>query len=146
MTKKEDAKLYFADAFNCSQSVFTSFGKECGLTEDQCLKIGCAFGGGMGRQQLTCGAVIGALMALGIHFGRGLNDNISKKELAYEKTIEFMLEFSKRNGSVCCKELLGGLRMNDPEEHKKIEELKLFQTACVKYIEDAVEITEQLIG
>lgn len=51
MTRKEDATLYFSDAFNCSQSVFTAFGKEHGLTEDQCLKIGCAFGGGMGLQQ-----------------------------------------------------------------------------------------------
>jgi hypothetical protein len=43
MTRKEDASLYFADGFNCSQAVFTAFGKEKGLTEDQCLQIGCAF-------------------------------------------------------------------------------------------------------
>ena len=76
MTRQEAATLYFADTFNCSQSVFTFFGKEQGLTEDQCLKIGFAFGGGMRLQQYTCGALTGALMAIGLHFGRGLNDNI----------------------------------------------------------------------
>jgi len=76
MTRQEAATLYFADTFNCSQAVFTVFGKEQGLTEDQCLKIGCAFGGGMRLQQYTCGALTGALMAIGLHFGRGLNDNI----------------------------------------------------------------------
>ena len=146
MTRQEDALLYFADTFNCSQSVFTVFGKEQGLTEDQCLKIGCAFGGGMGLQQYTCGAVTGALMAIGLHFGRGLNDSISKKEDTYKNAVEFFREFKNRHGSIVCKELLHGLNMTDPEDRKKIEELKLFQTVCAKYVQDAVEIVEQLIG
>ncbi len=146
MTRQEDATLYFADTFNCSQAVFTVFGKEQGLTEDQCLKIGCAFGGGMGLQQYTCGAVTGALMSIGLHFGRGLNDNISKKEDTYKKTVEFFKEFKKRHGSIVCKELLQGLNMTDPQDRKKIEELGLFQTVCAKYVQDAVEIIEQLIG
>jgi hypothetical protein len=36
--------------------------------------------------------------------------------------------------------------MNDPQDKKKIEVLKLFQTVCVKYVQDAVQIVEQLIG
>jgi len=51
MTRQEDAVIYFADTFNCSQAVFTAFGKNMGLTENQCLKIGCTFGGGMARRQ-----------------------------------------------------------------------------------------------
>ncbi|MCK9421498.1 MAG: C-GCAxxG-C-C family protein [Bacteroidales bacterium] len=146
MTRQEDATLYFADAFTCSQSVFTVFGKDMGLTVDQCLKIGNAFGGGMARQQFTCGAVTGALMVIGLIFGRGLNDDLTKKEFTYDKVIEFFTEFRKRNGSVNCRELLRGFNMNDPEELKQIEELELFQTSCVKYVQDAVEIVEQLIG
>ena len=96
MTQKEDATIYFADTFNCSQAVFTVFGKEQGLTEDQCLKIGCAFGGGMGRQQYTCGAVTGALMSLGLHFGRGLNDNISKKESPMIKLLNSLMNSEER--------------------------------------------------
>jgi len=146
MTKQEDATIYFADTFNCSQAVFTSFGKEMGLTEDQCLKIGSAFGAGMARRQYTCGAVAGSLMALGLYFGRGLGDDISKKEFTYSKTEEFFKEFEKRNGSVICKDLLQGLDMNNPKDRKRIEELGLFQTSCVKYVRDAVEIVEKLIG
>ena len=66
MTKSETALDYFRNKFNCSQAVFAAFGPAYGLSEDSCLKIGCAFGGGMGKQQLTCGAVTGALMALGL--------------------------------------------------------------------------------
>ena len=65
MTKSEKAVALFAKGYNCSQSVLTSFGQEFGLSEDDCLKISCAFGGGMGRRQLTCGAVTGALIVGG---------------------------------------------------------------------------------
>jgi C_GCAxxG_C_C family probable redox protein len=75
-----------------------------------------------------------------------LGDDISKKEFTYSKTEEFFKEFEKRNGSVICKDLLQGLDMNNPKDRKRIEELGLFQTSCVKYVRDAVEIVEKLIG
>jgi len=70
----------------------------------------------------------------------------SKKEDTYKKTVSFFKEFKKRHGSIVCKELLQGLNMTDPQDRKKIEELGLFQTVCVKYVQDAVQIVEQLIG
>ena len=145
MNRKETATLYYADAFACSQAVFTAFGKEIGLTEDQCLKIGSAFGGGMARKQLTCGAVTGALMVIGLLYGRGLGDDVSQKEITYKKANELFAKFQSRNGSLNCKDLLQGLNLNDPEELKKIQELRLFQTSCVKYIQDVVEIVEGMI-
>ena len=146
MTRKETATKYYANAFACSQAVFAAFGKEMGLTEDQCLKIGGAFGGGMARQQLTCGAITGAMMVIGLIYGRGLGDDVSQKEITYEKTNELLTEFQRRNGSLNCRDLLQGLNLNDPEELNKIQELGLFQTSCVKYIEDVVDIVEEMIG
>lgn len=146
MKKSEKALSYFNSSFNCAQSVFTTFGPELGLTEDDCLKIACAFGAGMGKQQHVCGAVSGALMVLGAKFGKALNDPECKKEFTYSAAEEFLDRFKAKNGSIVCKELLRGLNMNDPEELKKINELKLFETSCEKYIEDAVEIIEKLIS
>ena len=145
MTKSENATLYFSNTFNCSQSVLASFGQDYGLTEDQCLKIGCAFGGGMARQQMTCGAVTGALIVLGLQYGRAANDPSSKTVMVYDKTKEFFNDFKKRHGSINCRELLQGLDMNDPDDRKMIEELELFRTTCVKYVQDAVKLTERLI-
>ena len=84
-------------------------------------------------------------MVLGLHFGRGSEDGIEKKDITYEKSNEFLKEFTKRHGSIVCKELLQGLNMNDPQDKKKIEVLKLFQTVCVNYVRNAVEIVEMLI-
>lgn len=146
MKKSEKALRYFNNSFNCAQSVFTTFGPELGLTEDDCLRIACAFGAGMGKQQHVCGAVTGALMVLGTKFGKALNDPESKKEFTYTAAEEFLDRFKAKNGSINCKELLRGLNMNDPEELKKINELMLFETSCEKYIQDAVEITEKFIS
>jgi len=145
MNKSEKAVEYFRNKFNCSQSVFTVFGTEQGLPEDVCLKISCAFGGGMGRQQLSCGAVTGALMVLGLRYGKAKNDPEEKKQFTYSKTREFFEEFIKLNGSVNCRELLNGLDMNDPVDHNKIMEQKLFDIKCEKYVSDAVTITEKIV-
>lgn len=145
MSKSEKALEYFRNKFNCSQSVVTVFGTAQGLPEDICLKIGCAFGGGMGRQQYTCGAVTGALMVIGLRYGKAENDPEEKKLLTYSKTREFFEEFIKLNGSVNCRELLNGLDMNDPVDHNKIMEQKLFDIKCEKYVTDAVTITEKIV-
>lgn len=144
MNNKEKALEYFRNKFNCSQSVFTVFGTELGLTEDQCLKTACAFGGGMGRQQLTCGALTGALLAIGLKYGKATGDAEDKKAETYAKARELFSEFKKIHGTVTCRELLKGLDMNDPEDHKKIVDMNFFEVLCEKYISDSVDITEKL--
>ena len=145
MDKTKEALEYFRNKFNCSQSVLTPFGTEFNLSTDECLKIATAFGGGMGRQQQTCGAVTGALMAIGLKYGKGINDDEVKKQFTYSKTREFFEEFIKIHGSTNCRELLEGLDMTDPEEHKIIMERKLFDIKCEEYVASAVKITERLL-
>jgi C_GCAxxG_C_C family probable redox protein len=145
MTKSEKAIALFDQGFNCSQSVLTAFSEDYNISEDDCLKISCAFGGGMGRQQLTCGVVTGALMVLGLHFGRAKGDDISLKVTTYEKAVEFFEAFKGRNGATDCKELLLGLDMSNPADLKRIESLGLFKTSCYKYAKDAVDIAEKMI-
>ena len=145
MSKAKQAAAYFSNSYNCSQSVFTPFGTELEIPEDHCLKVACAFGGGMGRQQLTCGAVTGAMMALGLHFGKGIGDDDVKKNETYAKTLALFRNFVAKHGTVNCRELMNGLDMNDPEDKKKIGELNLFKNHCTGYVMDAVAIAEELI-
>jgi len=144
MNKQQKAIEYHRNKFNCSQAVFAVMGTDFGLSEDDCLKVACAFGGGMGRLQYTCGAVAGALMALGLKYGNAINDPEEKKLLTYAKTKEFFNEFEKLHGSTNCRELLNGLNLNDPDDFKKIKDQNLFEILCEKYIVDAVNIVEKL--
>jgi C_GCAxxG_C_C family probable redox protein len=145
MKKVDKANEYFRNKFNCSQAVFTVFGTEYGLSENDCLKIGCSFGAGMGRQQLTCGAVTGALLAIGLKYGKALGDSEDKKQETYMKTREFFTEFIKIHGSSSCRELLKGLDMNDPKDYQTIIDQGLFDTFCEKYVADAVRIAERIM-
>jgi C_GCAxxG_C_C family probable redox protein len=146
MKKSDKAVEYFRNKFNCSQSVFTVFSPDYGFSENDSLKVSCAFGGGMGRQQLTCGAVTGALMTIGLKYGKGINDAEEMKQLTYLKTREFFAEFTKIHGSTNCRELLDGLDMTDPEDHEKIIERKLFDIKCEEYVASAVRITERILN
>jgi len=145
MDKQTTVINYFRGHFNCSQSVLTTFGPDYGMSEDESLRIATAFGAGMGRQQHICGAITGALMVLGLKFGKGLNDPEEKKRNTYLKTKEFFDEFRSLNGSVNCLDLLDGLDLNDPDDHKKIEERKYFEIRCEKYVSDAVNILSKII-
>ncbi len=146
MNHSEKALSYFDNKFNCSQSVLAAFAGELGLTEDESLRVASAFGGGIGRQQLTCGALTGAAMALGLKFGKGKDDRDDKKLLTYAKTIDLFDEFSKLNGSCNCRKLLNDLDMKDEEDLQKINEQNLFYTNCRKYVTDSVKITEQILS
>ncbi len=146
MDRSEKALEYFDNKFNCAQSVLVSFADELGLSEDDLLRVACAFGGGIGRQQLTCGAVTGATMALGLKFGKGKSDTDEKKLFTYEKTVELFDEFIKLNKSTECFTLLDELNMRDEKEYNKITDQNLFHINCRKYVSDAVGIAEKIIN
>ena len=146
MTKSEKALEYFNNQFNCSQSVLVAFGPEMGMSENDCLKVSCAFGGGMARQQKTCGAVTGAMMAIGLKYGKAANEDESKKLHTYARTNEFCEAFEQEHNSLICKDLLNGLDMNTEDGINKIKELNLFKLKCDKYVETAVEIIEQMFA
>jgi len=145
MKKSEKAKALFGNGFNCAQSVFAAFSPESGIPEEESLRIATPFGGGLGRQQLVCGAVTGALMALGAEKGKGTHDPETKKQEVYLLTRKFCEEFVKRHRSLNCRDLLNGLSMLDQEENRRIKELGLSETRCRRYVEEATEILEELL-
>lgn len=79
--------------YNCAQAVFIPFAEEMGMTTEQAASIAAHFGSGM-RMGATCGAVTGALMALGI---------LNKKEPAARALLH---EFRQSEGAVDCAHLL----------------------------------------
>lgn len=66
MSKITTAIECFKNGFNCAQAVFTSYCEEYGIDKETGLKLTCPFGAGISRTDNTCGAVIGAIMVIGI--------------------------------------------------------------------------------
>jgi C_GCAxxG_C_C family probable redox protein len=142
MSKSKEAVARFAEGFSCSQAVFSTYAAESGLDRDTALKIASGFGGGIGGLGQTCGAVSGAIMALGLKHGTTTADRAAK-ETIYAKVRQFTERFQQRNGSLLCRDLLG-CDISTAEGRQHARDAGLFQQKCPKLVEDAAEILEQI--
>lgn len=143
MTRQEKALQYFRDGFHCSQAVFASFANECRLTEEQALKIGACFGGGM-RKGEVCGAYSGALMVLGSLYGQHDLSDEESRQTADEVNDRLMQGFADACGSYLCKEILG-YDISTPEGKRNAREQNLFEERCPQMVVNAVNVLEEII-
>ena len=144
LTRADDAVAAFRDGFSCSQATCLAFAEDFGIDRETALKLSCAFGGGMAHTSKTCGAVTGALMVIGMKYGRTKADDVAAKEKTYEVTKAFMKEFNRRNHSLDCTTLIGH-DLSDSIEYAIAKEKGLFRTKCDKFVQDAAEILEDLL-
>ena len=70
MTKSEEAYQCFMGRFTCSAAVFSTFSAELGLDPNTAKKIACGFGAGVSKTGNICGAVSGAIMVIGLKYGK----------------------------------------------------------------------------
>lgn len=105
--KGEQARAYFMEGYNCSQSVVLAFGDEIGIDKDKLLKMVSSFGGGMGRMREVCGAVSGMFFVAGALYGYEEPKDIQAKKEHYARIQELAAQFREQNGSIVCRELLG---------------------------------------
>ena len=143
MTNKEKALDYFGRRFHCSQSVLAAFADKCGLTEEQALKLGGCFGGGM-RNGEVCGACTGALMVLGMLYGHTDENDLESRDHANKVTIEMMNRFREKTGSYLCRDILK-CNLATPEGTACARKNDLFTKVCPNAISAAVEILEDII-
>ena len=145
MTRPERALDLFARQFNCAQAVFAACGPDEWLDEARCLMLAGPFGGGIGRLGETCGAVIGALLVLGLRYGGPTVSDPSARAKLYERVREFVTRFKARNHSLVCRDLLG-CDISTPEGWQQMQERRLHQTVCPSFVRGAVELLEEMRG
>lgn len=144
MTHKEKAIDYFGRKFHCSQSVLAAFAPECGLTEEQALKLGACFGSGM-RKGEVCGACTGALMVLGALYGQYDKADPESRERANRVNDIMMEGFAKKCGSYICNDLLK-CDILTPEGRKFALDNNLFTDFCPIMVANAVDVLEEIIA
>lgn len=143
MNHKEEALKLFEQKYHCSQAVFAAFSEEYGVKKEHALKIGGCFGSGM-RKGEVCGACTGALMVLGLIYGKSSKDDMDSKIRSDKVCDKFLEEFEKENGSYICNTLLG-CDIATPEGVQYALDNELFTKFCPKMVESAVIITEKII-
>ena len=106
-------KDYFRQGLNCSECVLRTFMDlhETDLPES-IIRLASGFGGGMGHTKNTCGAITGAVLALGLVKGRDpfaseeVKDRITQlNEEVYPSFAPMIREMEQEFGSLICAEL-----------------------------------------
>lgn len=137
------AKQRFTEGFHCSQAVLEAFAPDYGLDPVLARKIANPLAGGSGLGG-ECGAVTGAFMVLGMAYGMADPNDREAFQTTFEKVGAFVTAFKTRHGKLNCRELIG-LDVFSQEGMNEFMDRDIKLTQCIRYVEDAVEITEEII-
>ncbi len=135
----EKAAKRHLDGYNCAQAVLLTLYEYINPHEKNLAipKIATGFGGGMGRCGNVCGALTGAIMAVGLKYGANEVD-LKKKVDCYDKTCVLLKQFEKQHGSVMCSALIER-DLSTPEGFAKAKQDQVFEKVCTKLIKSAVK-------
>lgn len=103
--KQKAEELYRSGDYLCSEAVFTVVNNHLGQPlPPEAVRITSGFPVGIGHAGCTCGALNGAVIALGLKYGRTGPRQNNEKIIALSK--ELHDEFKKQFGSTCCRILI----------------------------------------
>jgi len=143
MIRPEQAKELFLSGYNCAQSVVLCFADDLKFSKELAQKMAAGFGGGMGKQQETCGAVTGAIMVLGLLKGEEVNNNDELKASSYGAVKDLTRDFVAEYKTTKCRDIIG-CDLNTPEGSAKFKDEKIMENVCADCVKKAVEIVENL--
>ncbi|MFC2099286.1 C-GCAxxG-C-C family protein [Candidatus Bipolaricaulota bacterium] len=133
-----------ADRYVCSESVLLATCEAFGIEVDEKVipKIAYAFAGGVGNTGAICGAVAGAIMAIGLIKERGetMEEMFSVLGLA----AEFRKRFEAERKTISCRDLTGR-DLTTPEGIEQFMGSDVPQTVCFPAVEAAYRIVVDLL-
>ena len=139
------AEALFREGFSCSQAVLMAFAPSGGMNDTQAALVASAFGGGMARHGWTCGALTGAMMALGLRAGYTTAQDVAAKDALYAKVQALVAGFEARHGATACRQLVGA-NMLDPAERQAASDRGVFKTLCPELVRTAATLTAETLS
>jgi C_GCAxxG_C_C family probable redox protein len=129
----EMASACWAKKYNCAESVLRGVCHAQGIElSNQSMRMATPFGGGVGRSEDICGALVGGVLAIGIVKGRTTpkEDRLA----AYDAAGQLHKIFGQQFGSTCCMVL-------NKSDFKSAEH----RPRCGRYVEAATRLTIQIL-
>ena len=96
--ERQDHAADLKREMNCCQAVVRAFADTLALDEATLMSIGSGFGSGMGTMEGTCGALVGAIMVVGLRTNGSGTISLSRKMLP---------RFKELCGATICRDLKG---------------------------------------
>ena len=139
---------YMELSHHCAQSSFLALSEQFGLGNSEMVKALSPIPGIAERGE-TCGAVSGALLALGLVFGKSSITDWQGYRESLEPANEFCDRFEQELGSLRCKDIVISefgmeLDLRAEDDLKKFQEAGATHT-CSKVVRTAVRIAADLI-
>jgi len=141
-------QLTMEQSHNCAQSTFYALSNQFGLGGDDVLKALTPLPGIAERGE-TCGAITGALMAMGMIYGRDRLDDWEKYRSSLVPTNKFCKKFEEEMGTtLCCQiqERAFGKRYNlmNPDDLRSFQKAGA-TTKCTKVVQKACRFAAEII-
>jgi C_GCAxxG_C_C family probable redox protein len=133
------AEELFREGYACSQAVLMACATHLDLPPLVAARAASAFGGGMARHGWTCGAVTGAMMAIGYHAGNETAGEKDQKDDSYARIARMVDAFRAEHGATECSRLLG-LSISDPVQRQAASDAGLFKTVCPRFVHSAAAL------
>ncbi len=143
--KQIEAENAFNSGCNCAQAVITTFSDLLETDTKQLKAVSSGFGGGMGMQQETCGAVTGAYMVISLYSSMGGVENQIAKDQSAKMIRKFTKRFVDIQETTNCRKLMG-VDLNTEEGKKYASEKNLFNSICSNCVITSVGILEEMLG
>lgn len=106
MNRGERALSYHDRGYNCAQSVLAAFGDVTGLPEKEAMAVAAGFGRGVSGGTELCGALGGAIMAVGLVDFHEDRDPAQEKKRIYDAVSQLEKKFQDKFGALRCNALL----------------------------------------
>lgn len=135
---RNEAAQCMGQGWLCAESVLLAVTRAKGFESPLIPRMATAFCSGMGRGCGTCGAVTGALLAIGLLTGRDTPER-PLLDRTYAPTLAFMDAFRAAFGSIDCLELTGGCDFKTPEGQRRYKDENV-KARCLAYVTSATEM------
>ena len=144
-SRSEEALALMQKYGSCCSGVLAAYALDVGMDQDLAGAAGRGMAGGIGGLGNVCGAVSGAVIAIGLKMTN--KDNINDMEAGFktmETVREFIARFEEQHSSIKCRELIG----HDISTREK-SALAMKENAfakCPGYVQSAAQIVDDLLG
>jgi C_GCAxxG_C_C family probable redox protein len=140
---RQSAEALWAEGFFCAESVLLAVTRDQGIESDLLPAVASAFCSGQARTCGQCGALNGALMALGAVLGRRTHQDSTDRVYAAAKRL--VREFEGEFGSRSCQDLLDGCDLGTPQGQAMFRE-RGFQGRCREFTVRAAEMAGRILA
>lgn len=143
MVSSPSARENLAQGFNCAESSYLAISSVVGLDGDARTRVATVLGEGVAGSGSTCGALLGALLVVGLVEGRDSPEHDDSRAQATGRRI--VERFEQEMGSTACRDL-AQLDLSTPDGLRELRSSGTHERVCAHAVAFAEEITLDVLG